>query len=472
MAALLLVFASAVAASAIGIPARATYGAQTTADEPQYLLSALSLAEDANLDISDELRAQRWRDFHQSALPEQTRSLPDGRRVSPHDPLLPLLLAPAMALGGWPAAKAVLALLAGVLAALLLWTAVVRLDISVRTSGLVVGVAVASVPLAPYGSQVYPELPAALVVTAGLAVLLGPLRRSGVLAVFAVCCLLPWLGIKYAPVAATLAVLALVLVARDGRRSAVVGLAVGWAAAGAVYLAIHQIIWTGWSVYASGDHFVDSGQLGVVGVAPDYWARATRLLGLLVERSFGIAAWQPAWLLLVPAAAALAHTRPSRWYVLGTVLAVGWANAAFVALTMAGWWFPGRQIVMVLPAAVLICAWWVDRHTLARRLWLGAGLIGVVAWIVLAVEAATGRLTLVVDFFSTANPLYQLWRLVLPDYLEITTVTWWLHGAWLAAMAGLAYVGWHTSANHHSATQPPSGRQSSDAQALPQDAVR
>ena len=32
-------------------PARATYGARTTADEPQYLLSALSLAEDGDLSL-------------------------------------------------------------------------------------------------------------------------------------------------------------------------------------------------------------------------------------------------------------------------------------------------------------------------------------------------------------------------------------------------------------------------------------
>ena len=37
------------------IGARATYGAKTTADEPQYLLTALSIAEDFDLDISDEI---------------------------------------------------------------------------------------------------------------------------------------------------------------------------------------------------------------------------------------------------------------------------------------------------------------------------------------------------------------------------------------------------------------------------------
>ncbi len=92
--------AAAVAAAA-GAWAPATYGARTTADEPQYLLSAISLAEDGDLDIADELAAERWRAFHAADLPEQTRPLPGGRRISPHDPLLPLLLVPGVALGGW-----------------------------------------------------------------------------------------------------------------------------------------------------------------------------------------------------------------------------------------------------------------------------------------------------------------------------------------------------------------------------------
>ena len=105
-------------------------------------------------------------------------------------------------------------------------------------------------------------------------------------------------------------------------------------------------------MYVSADHFVDSGQLGVMGFSPDYWARTTRLVGLLLERSFGIAAWQPAWLLLGPAVAAALHVGSRRVPLLVAVLAVGWLNAAYVALTLAGWWVPGRQIVVVLPAAV------------------------------------------------------------------------------------------------------------------------
>jgi len=441
--------AAAVAAGA-GAAAPATYGARTTADEPQYLLSAISLAEDGDLDIADELAAERWRPFHAADLPEQTRPLPGGRRVSPHDPLLPLLLVPGVALGGWLGAKLTLAALAGALAGLLAWTAVTRFGVPPRTAALTTGAFALSAPLATYGSQVYPELPAALAVTAAIAALTtrtrasprGPDARGArwPLVVAGVVVALPWLAVKYAPVAAVLAGLCLARLWREERRGTALALTGGLALAGVAYLAIHQVVWTGWTPYASADHFADSGELGVVGFAPDYAGRSRRLLGLLVDRSFGIAAWQPAWLLAVPAVAALAARRPRGWAVLLAPLATGWLVATFVALTMHGWWFPGRQVVVVLPAAVLAVAVWAStpRRRTAVAV-LGAAGVAACAW--LTAEALTGRLTLVVDFAATANPLVRAWRLALPDYLAVTPATWVLHGAWIAVVAALALAG-------------------------------
>ncbi|MDQ3148259.1 MAG: hypothetical protein M3R01_15255, partial [Actinomycetota bacterium] len=188
---------------AIGVPA--TEGAHTTADEPQYLLSATSLAEDGDLDIADELDEERWRAYHRARLPDQTLARPDGRRLSPHGPLLPVVLALTMGLGGWVGAKLALAALAGALAASLVWVAVRRLAVPTPLALACVLCFTLSPPLAVYGSQVYPELPAALVVTVGLAAVTGPLGRRDS-AVLGVCVTaLPWLSVKYAAVAAALA---------------------------------------------------------------------------------------------------------------------------------------------------------------------------------------------------------------------------------------------------------------------------
>ena len=127
-----------VAVSAIN--ARATYGAKISVDEPQYLLTALSIAEDRDLDISDELAEERYLPFHEIPLNQQTIDLnEDGQRISPHDPLLPLVLSIPMGIGGWVAAKITLALIAALTSAVTLWVAVRRFSISSHIGTAVVG---------------------------------------------------------------------------------------------------------------------------------------------------------------------------------------------------------------------------------------------------------------------------------------------------------------------------------------------
>ena len=450
-----------VGAAAAGVGARATYGARVTADEPQYLLSAISITEDGDLDIADELAAERWRDFHEADLPVQAAELPDGRRISPHDPLLPLLLAPGVMVGdlggaAWLGAKLVLVVLAGALAAVTWRLAVHRLGVDQTTATVGVVVFGGSLPLAAYGSQVYPEVPAALAVAITAGLILAPTSRRSVVAVCALVVALPWLAVKYAPVAAALGGVAVVRWTREGRWGAVVGAAATAAAAALVWVVVHRAVWTGLTAYASADLFAERGEFSAVGFAPDLLGRSRRLIGLLVGRDFGLAAWQPAWLLLVPAITALAVRRPRGWAVLAVPLAVGWLVATFVALTMQGWWVPGRQVVVILPLAVVAVCWWVStsprRGALLASLG-GLGALGVAAWIRLAMEASTGRLTLVVDFFETGDPVLAVWRSLLPAYLRMDPAQWLRHGLWMAA--GVIAVGWVVLRRQASAPSTP-----------------
>ncbi len=444
--AMLAAAAVAVLAGAPGAWAPATYGARTTADEPHYLLTTISLAEDGDLDLSDELAAGRAATFHRATLPVQERRLADGRMPAPHDPLLPALLVPGWLIGGWVGAKLTIALLAGALAALLVWTAVRRLAVPPVLAATGVALFAASMPLAPYATQVYPELPAALAVTAAVAAGTGRLDRRALIAVAVAVVALPWLAVKYVPVAATLAALVGWRLVRDGRSGALGALAGVLAVAGAGYAAAHLAWYGGLTVYAAGQHFVGDGQLSVMGTTPHYVGRSTRLMGLLVGRRFGLAAWQPAWLLLVPAVGALVRRRPAGWDLVVGPLAAGWLSATFLALTMQGWWMPGRQVVVVLPLAVLAVLWWAA-GTRSRWLVLGvAGVLGVVAYGWLLAEGLTGGLTWVVDFFTTSSPWYRAWRHALPDLLHPAAGDWALQAVWSAVGLGLLWWGWRTAA--------------------------
>lgn len=422
---------------------RSTYGAATSADEPHYLLTALSLAEDGDLNLADELAEERWRIFHEAPLPQQSAELEGGRRVAPHDPLLPAMLAPAMALGGWLAARLTLALVAGALAAATLWVAVRRFGVPAGVAAVTVGVAAASAPLFVYGSQVYPELPAALAVMVAVGAGLGSVRPRSSAVVAAAVVALPWLAVKYVPVAAAVAVLHLSRVVRADRRHAA-WLVAGYGVAGVVYVGAHLAWYGGLTVYAAGAFFQEhGGQTAVFGTRPNPLGRSPRLIGLLVDRAFGVAAWQPAWIGVVPAMAALARRRPPGWLWLGLPLGVGWLNATFVAVTMHGWWFPGRQIVVVLPLATVAIAWWLGRQgARVRSVVAVAATLGVGSSAWLMADGLRGRIAWIVDFAATADPWYRIWRWALPDYLARPPGTWVLHGAWLVALLVLATWAW------------------------------
>lgn len=436
----LLVGLIAAVAAGLGVGVRAADSGWAAVDEPQYLLSALSLWEDGNLDISDELVELRWADFHNPGqLPQQTAPRADGSQYSPHDPLLPVLLAVPMGLGGAVAAKLTLAVLAGVLAAATCWIAVRRLDIPLGIAGPGVASAGASAPLAVYGQQVYPELPAALAVLAAVAALTGRLDRRGLWLLAVAVVALPWLAVKYTPVAAVLAGLGALALLRAGRGRAATGFGAGLAVAGVVYLGLHQLIYDGWTVYAGGDQFLATGEFGVVGVAPDYLGRSVRLLGLLIDRDFGLAAWQPAWLLLGPATFALLVRSGPHRAVLLAPLAAGWLTATYLALTMHGYWWPGRQVVVVLPLAVLVVLRWVTRLPVAaRRLGVALAGWGVLVYAVLLMAGLSGRTTWIdaPDRLGLHAPLSWL----LPDDRVLSGRDVVLYAAWAVLLAAAAAV--------------------------------
>ncbi|MEM9562725.1 MAG: hypothetical protein AAGA93_08925 [Actinomycetota bacterium] len=451
-AAMLAVALAAFLSAIAGIDARATYGARVTADEPQYLITAISIGEDASLDVSDELAEERFLPFHEIQLNPQTIELNDeGRRVSPHDPLLPLLLAVPMLLGGWVGAKLALAVCAAAVAVLTLRLAVDRLGAPLGPATAVVAGFAMAPPLSVYGVQVYPAMPAALCVLAGALAVTAPTAPNGggsgaartgvdratVVTVIAVVAL-PWLSVKYVPLAAVLALAGLWRSWAADRRLPV-GTLAAYGVAGVSYLAIHRWLYGGWTVYAAGDHFVN-GEFLVVGYAPNYPGRSRRLIGLLVDRNFGLIAWNPAFLALPPALVWLARSaRPGR-HVLLAAFAVSWITATWIAFTMHGWWWPGRQVVPVLPLVVAAIAGAIGHHRRALTgVLVGCGL-GIASWLLLAWEASTDRRTLIVDFADTPNPWYQLWRRVLPDHQRIATADVVLTVVWVVLVLAVVAV--------------------------------
>ncbi|MDP2727211.1 MAG: hypothetical protein Q8P59_06675, partial [Dehalococcoidia bacterium] len=192
-------------------------------DEPHYLLATYSLLADHDLDMANNYAAKDYeRFFHTERYPPGALDdiatwkhafdyKGDGRLYSVHNVGLSALLVPAYALGGRPGT----ALFMGLLAALLVTQvyAVCRSHTSRQMTTLLSWLPlVFSIPLMPFASTVYPEVPAALIVISAWRLVFekdNP-RPGHFLAVALLAALLPWFHVKYLAASAAILVICLV----------------------------------------------------------------------------------------------------------------------------------------------------------------------------------------------------------------------------------------------------------------------
>jgi hypothetical protein len=429
------------AAYSFSVGLRASRGASITGDEPFYLLTTQSLIQDSDLDLRQQYDKQSYRSFfdHPGGLWKQSIPTTDGRIVSPHDPGLSVLLIPGFALAGLRGAQFELALIAA------LTMALVYVLVAKETGDhLIAWLATLAVALSTtafvYSSEVYPEFPGALCIALSLLLI----RRSTSVgsAAILVCLLsaLAWLGIKYMPLAAIIA-LPFLMRSPWSSRSVFLGLT---AVSAAAYIWFHYAVFEDLTPYSINTVYGGAPALSVVEQHLSLQDRFYRLWGLFIDERFGIGRWGPV-LLLAPISLPLLLKRGA---VGATVLALfltQLAIATFVAITMMGWWFPGRTFVVVLPLFALPLAVLLQRFTGFVR--VAATVLGLYS---LAITAALTRaannheVTLAVDPFDMRAWLFRDIRPLFPNYTAWTAETFLLTAGWLVVgVVALALIAGH-----------------------------
>ncbi len=411
-------------------------------DEPHYLLATESIVEDGDVDVNDEYAERAYAKFYPYELERQGRET-EGRLNEPHGPGLPLVTAPVYALGGTEGVELFLAAVAALAVAL-----AYRLALRVVPDPWALGAALAvglSPPMLAYGSAVYPELTAAAALAAAalLAVRLDsrPSRRDAFVC-FALLGLLPWLGTKFVPAGLVAGFFAARALWRAHRRTLAVGSVELSLFSLAVYVGVNEAFYGGPTPYAAGP----AGETATGATFPGgHVERAYRLVALFLDRDYGLLRWAPVLLLAfaglwwlwrshrerlaraVPRLREIELTGDLCAAVLGGQLLV----AAFLAPTMFGFWFPGRQMLAVLPLAVPLVAWGL-RHAPRVGTLLAALTVAASAW--LYVDLRWGDGSFVTDRPDAPfGPLTSLF----PPFESGNAWPFWLAGAVAAALAAV-----------------------------------
>lgn len=419
----------------IGI--RASRGAAITGDEPFYLLTTQSLVQDGNLDLTRQYETRSYREFfdHPDGLWRQSVPREDGVLLSPHDPGLSVLVLPGFALGGLLGVQVELLLLTALAFALgfALVDRVIGRTSLAWWSSLGVGL---SATAFVYATEIYPEGPAALALVAG--VLLATGRRPGpwpAAGLVGLCSAIPWLGIKYAPLAVVVAGVGLWRATRAGRA---VILVAGAASAG-FYVWFHLATYGGLTPYGLNTVYAGGSTGEIVADHLDFADRVYRIWGVFVDRRFGIGRWAPLLLLVVPGLVLLLR-RAWRERLIAVLVLGQVAIATFVAITMMGWWFPGRTMMTVVPLLALPVAAFANAAGRTGRLvaaGLGVWTVSITASLALAGHG--GEIALAVDPFELAASPFRSVAGLFPSYTSWSAATYALTAAWLAA-AGAAIV--------------------------------
>ena len=414
---------------------RASRGSSITGDEPYYLLTTQSLLKDGDFDLRNQYAAKSYKSFfdHPNDLWHQSVPRPgDGRLLSPHNPGLSFLVIPGFALGGLAGAQTQLLLLAATTMAL-------AFVLAARVSGhgyvswvvaLFVGLTATAFI---YSTEIYPEFPAAL--TLVISLLLVTRQREydeygvvdGLLLAVALTAMC-WLGVKYAPLALLVSGYFLLKANRAGQIALVFA---GTASAG-LFVWFHLHLFGSLTPYSLNVVYAGWSTTDIVGGHAGFWERYYRLWGLFIDQRFGIGRWAPLLLAAVPGMALLAVADLRHRLALVLILAQV-VVATFVAITMMGWWFPGRTLLAVLPLFVLPVGLLVVRAPLWGRIVITLlGVMTLATTLGLAIAGRTGEITIAVDPFNMGFPPFRGLAGLFPNYTLWTTETWWLTIFWLA----------------------------------------
>ncbi|MEP7117697.1 MAG: hypothetical protein ABI880_08950, partial [Acidobacteriota bacterium] len=422
-------------------------------DEPHYMVLAQSLWRDGDLLIENNHARGDYKEYFGRDLEPHflTRGI-DQQIYSVHPVGMPVLIAPVLAAGGYGLVVAFFIAMAATAAAVG-WRWVRATTGAPGATTLAWAAIVFSAPFLINSFTIYPEVPAALVVIVGMALVLRPRpdrRPWHDVAVSVLAATLPWLSTKYAPMSAALLTVAFGRVwwplhaseRADRSVASLVRLGAPYGLSLASWFFFFHAYWGKWSPSAP------YGRMNQTQLANAIFG----LPGLLFDQEYGLLAYAPAYVLAGFGLWTMMR-RPGALRRLA-------AEVALVALALAVtvgafriWWggsaAPGRpltsgMLLLMMPMAVQIgSAATAPARRAAQHLlvWLGAAVCAVmlVAQEGLLVNNGRDGTSSLLEWLSPRWPLWDVAPTFIAEEVgraSIETLIWLVAvtlGSWVLA---------------------------------------
>ena len=416
-------------------------------DEPHYLLTMQSLVRDRDLDLTNDYDGP-YADLYLDRLPDRHIVQVGSAQPPIHDLGLVGLGAIPFALARRTGVLVLMCLIGGAFA----WRGFHLLRDGLafgRGTALLAAGTVALVhPIFTYTTQVYPDLPAALATLLVAEALAGPptVRRLG--AASALCGALIWLTVRAWFLVGGLGLVLLVVALRTRRPWPVIAVALPFAVFAMMYALVDQALF-GIPLPNAGYLAIRDNQT-VVAFTPH-----VGITGLLLDRTFGLFARAPLYVLALYGAVPLWRRGRALGSAALVALGLGTLLEVLYVGDVAYWWSDGspssRYLVatMALPLCALAAGLERLRGDAGRALVAGAALWTAAVTFLFAlipalrydiasssVSGAPGARWSQVTLVLRADP-----ALLFPSMVRAATQDWMLAASWFVLLAAITFAG-------------------------------
>lgn len=329
--------------------------ATPTGDEPHYLIMIQSLLGDGDLDVRNNYENRDYLAYYPEVIPDPHVIVTGERWYPVHAIGLPIVAAPAYAVGGRTGVVVLLTLFT-VAGLRILWSVLRLAGFGSPAASVATLVAGLTLPLSSMAGQVFPEVPAFLLVVIALRAILAPApSRWDTIGVLLSVGLLPWLHPKYALLSGAL-LLSMALVRRQRTTPAPL-----LGATGVLIVSVlgHALLSYRWY----GAPLPGAPILVTHGVSPADWLPAILghffvtpwigLLGVLFDQQSGVFFASPVYLLAIPGIILLWRRAPKLAVACGLVFASVYLPAGSFGVWYGGYCSPARLLTPTVPVLAL-----------------------------------------------------------------------------------------------------------------------